>query len=191
MLNYIWGGMLILGIIWSALHGNMSAVTEEAINGSKEAVTLCITMLGVISMWSGVMEIAETSGLVASFTKKIKPFIHFMFPDIPKGHKAEKDISTNIIANVLGLGWAATPAGLNAMRSLQEINPTPDTASRDMCSFLILNISSLQLIPMTIITYRSQYGSANPSSIVLPCIIATTISTLVGIIFAKVMGRRK
>lgn len=202
-MNYLWGGMILIGIIYGAITGNMQAVTDAALSSSKEAVTLCITMVGVMSLWVGIMEIARDAGLIQSMSKKIRPFIRFMFPDVPDGHPAQEHITTNIIANFLGLGWAATPAGLQAMEALEELNVdecrrlgttkkrAPDIASKSMCTFLILNISSLQLIPVNIIAYRSQYGSANPTSIVGPSIVATLVSTVVGIVFCKIMARRR
>lgn len=189
-MNYIWGGMILIGIIYGAFTGRMQEITDAALASSKEAVTLCITMVGVMSLWVGIMEIASETGLIHGLSKKIRPFVHFMFPEIPKGHKANEHITTNIIANFLGLGWAATPAGLKAMEELGELNKHSPVASRPMCTFLILNISSLQLIPVNIIAYRSQYGSANPTAIVGAAIIATTVSTLAGILFAKCMGRK-
>ena len=191
MLNYIWGFMILIGIVYAAFNGTIADVTNEALNASKDAVTLCITMVGIMGLWVGLMEIAEKSGLIQSITKKIRPFVSFLFPGIPDNHKAKQYITTNIIANILGLGWAATPAGLMAMKSLQELNPNKNVASKDMCTFLIVNISSLQLIPINIIAYRSQYGSANPTAVVAPAIIATLVSTIVGITFAKFMAGRK
>ena len=193
MLNYLWAGMILIGIIWGAVHGNMAAVTEGTLSGAKEAVTLCITMAGVMAFWMGVMEIAGKSGLIRSLTRFLRPFVRFLFPEIPEDHPVKEDISTNIIANVLGLGWAATPAGLKAMKGLSELNRHSDTASTSMCTFLILNISSLQLIPVNMIAYRSQYGSPAPASIIMPAIAATLISTAAGIVAAKVLakGRRR
>lgn len=193
MLNYLWAGMILVGIIYGALTGRMADVTNVALDSSREAVTLCITMLGVMSFWVGLMEIAQRSGLIAAASRKLQPAVHWLFPDVPKGHEANRHITTNIIANILGLGWAATPAGLMAMKSLQEINPNRDKsiASRDMCTFLILNISSLQLIPINIIAYRSQYGSVNPAGIVGAGIVATLVSTFVGVVFAMMMGKWK
>lgn len=206
MLNYIWGSMIIIGIIYGSLTGHMSEVTAAALDSSREAVNLCITMVGVMALWMGLMEIAEKAGLIDKWTKAISPFVSFMFPDIPKEHKARKYISTNIIANVLGLGWACTPAGLKAMEALAELEGQRGnleysegkkgeqigqrTASKEMCVFLILNISSLQLIPVNMIAYRSQYGSANPAAIIAPAILATLISTLSGVIYCKVMEYR-
>lgn len=188
MLNYLWGFMILIGIIYAALTGNLPAVTDAALDSAREAVTLCITMVGVMSFWVGLMRIAENSGIISGAAKKLDPFLRFMFPGIPKGHKANEYISTNMIANIFGLGWAATPAGLKAMEELGKLNHHSKTASRDMCTFLIINISSLQLIPVNMIAYRSQYGSANPTRIVGPAIIATLISTFAGIVFAKVMS---
>lgn len=187
MLNYLWGFMILIGIIYAALTGNLPAVTDAALDSAREAVTLCITMVGVMSFWVGLMRIAENSGIISGAAKKLDPFLRFLFPGIPKGHKANEYISTNMIANIFGLGWAATPAGLKAMEELGKLNHHSKTASRDMCTFLIINISSLQLIPVNMIAYRSQYGSANPTRIVGPAIIATLISTFAGIIFAKIM----
>ena len=183
--------MILIGIVYGALNGNMEAVSNSALDSAKEAITLCISMLGVMALWCGIMEIAEKSGIIKSLTGKLQSFIGFMFPGIPKGHKSREYIATNMIANILGLGWAATPAGLLAMKSLKELNNNRPVASNEMCTFLIINISSLQLIPVNIIAYRSQYGSTNPASIVGATIIATSISTFVGIVFAKIMDRRR
>lgn len=202
MLNYLWAAMMIIGVIWGAINGRMEEVTNGALDSAKDAVTLCITMLGVMSLWTGLMEVASSAGIIKSMTKKIQPLIRFLFPSLPKNHPAQESISVNCIANFLGLGWAATPAGIKAMEELSRLEEErrkshspyatpPHTASKEMCTFLILNISSLQLIPVNLIAYRSQYGSVNPASIVGPSIIATAISTLVCIIFCKIMDRKK
>ena len=195
MLNYLWGAMLLLGITYGAFNGTLPEITTAAIDSAKEAVTLCITMLGVMSLWVGLMEIAQKSGLIGLATRKIQPFIDFMFPRIPKGHKAREYITTNVIANIFGLGWAATPAGLKAMEALEELEESRrqqrnfvvprGVASNEMCNFLILNISSLQLIPINVIAYRSQYGSVNPTAIVGPTLVATLFSVMVAIVFCK------
>ncbi|CRZ35658.1 spore maturation protein A [Herbinix hemicellulosilytica] len=186
MLNYLWGFMILIGIVVGALKGNIADVSNATINSSKEAVSLCITMLGIMAMWTGMMQVAKKCGLVASFTKALRPVIRFLFPDLPKGHIVNEYIASNMIANILGLGWAATPMGLMAMRELKKLNGNRETASCDMCTLLIVNISSLQLIPVNIIAYRSQYGSANPAEILMSGIVATSISTLAGVIFATV-----
>ena len=200
MLNYIWGGMIVIGILYGSLTGRMDAVTAAALDSSREAVMLCITMIGVMALWMGLMEIAEKAGLIDKWTRAISPFVSFLFPEIPKEHPARKYISTNIIANVLGLGWACTPAGLKAMEALAELeaqrgNPQyletgrKRTASKEMCIFLILNISSLQLIPVNMIAYRSQYGSANPAVIIAPAILATAVSTLTAVVYCKIKDK--
>ena len=228
MLNYLWAGMTLTGILWGALHGQMTAVTDGAIQASKEAVTLCVTMLGVMTLWTGVLEIGHRSGLVDQLAGRMGPILTFLFPRLDPDGEARKQISVNMIANILGLGWAATPAGLKAMEELKKVEEerrkggaagrkdtpgqedtagrkdTPGqeetagqraaarqagTASKEMCTFLIINISSLQLIPMNMIAYRSQYGSVNPTAIVGPALAATFISTVVAVIFCRVMDR--
>ena len=199
MLNYLWAAMILLGIIFAAFTGRMPDITNAAIDSSKEAISLCITMMGVMSLWVGLMEIAEKAGLIQSASRRIRPLIRFLFPNLPVGHPAEEHITTNLIANVLGLGWAATPAGLRAMEELGRLEedrrsgrqPGPSqkrgVASNEMCTFLIINISSLQLIPVNVIAYRSQYGSVNPAAIVGAGIIATSISTLAALLYCKIM----
>lgn len=223
MLNYIWACMIMIGVIYGAMTGRMADVTNAALDSAGEAVSLCITMIGVMALWVGLMEIAQKSGLIAKMTKGIQPFIGFLFPRIPEGHPAREYISTNLIANVLGLGWACTPAGLKAMEALAQLeeergNPAylcdkgtgrsdhgesgkmaamggsikcERVASKEMCTFLIFNISSLQLIPVNMIAYRQQYGSVNPAGIIAPAIVATAMSTLTAIIFCKVMDRKR
>lgn len=190
MLNYIWAFMILVGILYGSVTGNISAVGNGILDSAKEAVSLCITMVGVMALWTGIMEIANESGLIRSATNRIIPIIRGLFPEIPKGHKAWNYISLNIIANILGLGWAATPAGLKAMEELQSINRS-DVASDAMCTFLIINISSLQLIPVNIIAYRSQYGSVNPAAIVAPAIVATAVSTAVAVVYCKLKNRSR
>lgn len=130
------------------------------------------------------MNIAKKAGIMDALTRGMQPLLAFLFPGVPKGHKAEEYIAANIVSNVLGLGWAATPVGLKAMKELKDLNHGSHIASADMCTFLILNISSLQLIPVNIIAYRSQYGSVSPTSIIGMGLLATIISTLAGVVFA-------
>lgn len=206
MLNYIWAGMILLGVIYGVCTGQMSALTGGALDSAREAVSLCITMAGVMALWMGLMEIAQESGMIAKMTKGIRPFLKFMFPRLPEDHPAGEYITTNLIANVLGLGWACTPAGLKAMEQLAELEKQragqgtekgrrgsedrrygaeATATSNEMCTFLILNISSLQLIPVNMIAYRSQYGSANPAVIIAPALVATLFSTIIAIIYCK------
>jgi spore maturation protein A len=195
MLNKLWGFMILLGILFAAVTGHMGEIGTAAIDSSKEAVTLCITMLGVMSMWTGLMNIAKKAGIIDALTRGLRPVLAFLFPGVPKEHKANEYMAANMISNVLGLGWAATPAGLKAMEELKKLNNGSHIASTDMCTFLIINISSLQLIPVNIIAYRSQYGSVSPTSIIGMGLIATIISTAAGVIFSvaarKISGRRR
>ncbi len=208
MLNYIWAFMIMIGVVYGAVAGRMAEVTNAALDSAGDAVSLCITMIGVMALWVGLMEIAQKSGLIAKLTQGIQPFIRFLFPRIPEGHPAREYIATNLIANVLGLGWACTPAGLKAMEELAKLeaergNPAylddgmgivgkrERIASNEMCTFLILNISSLQLIPVNMIAYRSQYGSVNPAGIIAPAIVATFVSTLTAVVYCKGKGRKR
>ncbi len=191
-MNYLWGCMMLIGVIYGALTGNLSEVTDQALVSAKEAVTLCITMAGVMAFWVGIMQIAERAGFIEKAAKGLNPVLSFLFPSVPKDHPARKSMATNMIANILGLGWAATPAGLSAMKELKGTSEG-DSASDAMCDFLIINISSLQLIPVSIIAYRSQYGSVNPAYIVGPAILATIISTVAAVLFIKIrqlVGKR-
>ena len=203
MLNYLWAGMILIGIVYASFTGRIPDITNAAIDSSKEAVSLCITMMGVLSMWMGLMKIAEKGGIIAQAFLKLKPLIRFLFPNLPSGHSSEEYIVTNFIATFLGLGWAATPAGLKAMEELGKLEddrrkarlPGPvrslGIASNEMCTFLIINISSLQLIPVNVIAYRSQYGSVNPAAIVGAGILATTVSTGAAVLFCKIMERKQ
>lgn len=210
MLNYLWAFMILAGILWGAFHGTMSQVTQGALESAKEAVSLCITMLGVMSLWTGILEIGQRAGLIEQIAGKMKPVLKFLFPNLPEGHPAGDAIATNVIANVLGLGWAATPAGLKAMEELAKLEEErrregagkgaagfglpavpKGMASNEMCTFLIINISSLQLIPVNMIAYRSQYGSVNPAAVVGPAIVATAVSTIAAVVFCKIMDRKR
>ncbi len=200
--------MILIGVVYGAIAGKMAEVTNAALDSAGDAVSLCITMIGVMALWVGLMEIAQKSGLIAKLTRGIQPFIRFLFPRIPEGHPAKEYIATNLIANVLGLGWACTPAGLKAMEELAKLeaergNPAylddgkgivgkrERIASNEMCTFLILNISSLQLIPVNMIAYRQQYGSVNPAGIIGPAIVATFVSTLTAVVYCKGKGRKR
>ena len=195
MLNYIWAVMILLGIVCSIFTGRLDTLAQAALNSAGDAVSLCITMAGVVSLWMGLMEIAKEAGLIQRMTKGIGPFLDFLFPRIPKGHMAREYIATNLIANILGLGWVCTPAGLKAMEELARLERergtgTPHIASNEMCTFLILNVSSLQLIPVNMLAYRSQYASTNPTIIIGPAILTTLISTVAAVIYCKLKDRR-
>ena len=202
MLNYLWAAMIFVGVVTGACTGRMQEVSAGFVDASAEAVKLCIATAGIVALWTGMLKIAEKAGLLQGINRCLFPLLHFLFPEIPKNHPAISYISVNFTANILGLGWAATPAGLHAMASLSELeafrrqkNPDrafkPGVASSEMCTFLVINISSIQLIPVNIIAYRTQYGSVNPAAIVGPAIVATAVSTGVAVVYCKVKNRKR
>lgn len=216
MLNYLWGAMILIGLSVGVVSGQVEAVSNAAIDSAGEAVTLAITMLGIMSLWTGLMEVAKRCGIMDSMTKGMAPVLRYLFPRIPKNHKVNEYITANMVANILGLGWAATPMGLKAMKELaalererlakkkgtsgknalsrntdrekEELSLTK--ASDEMCTFLVINISSLQLIPVSVIAYRAQYGSVNPAAVVFPGLVATLVNTVVAVIFCRLMCRK-
>lgn len=210
MLNYLWGFMILLGLGAGIVTGQVEAVSNASIDSAGEAVTMAITMLGIMSMWTGLIEVARQAGLMDRMTRGLRPVLAFLFPRIPRYHPVQEYLTANILANILGLGWAATPMGLKAMMELaplererlasemsrregRQIDPDEirlTKASDEMCTFLVLNISSLQVIPVSVIAYRAQYGAVNPAAIVVPGLIATTVSTAVAVIFCRIMCRR-
>lgn len=192
MLNVIWGFFLIGGILTGAFLGRMDLVTNAVIDGGRNAVELAFTMAGVVVVWSGILKIAEKGGMIDALAEKMEPFLDFLFPEVPRGHAARRYISANFAANFLGLGWAATPAGLLAMEELAKLNGKTRRASNAMCMFLVVNMSSLQLVTVNILAYRAEYGSAAPAEIMGAGIAATLGTTLVGILLAKILeGRGK
>ena len=160
-MNYLWGGMILVGVVYAAMTGNLGAVTDQALASAKEAVSLCLTMTGAMAFWVGLMKIAEKGGMVNRAASAMGPILRFLFPSVPENSTAGRYMATNMVSNFLGLGWAATPAGISAMKELKRLQKMSNQATDAMCDFLIINISSLQLIPVNIIAYRSQYG-ANP-----------------------------
>lgn len=213
-MNILWSSMLLLGIAYGALQGRMPEVTDGVIQASREAVVLAVSLVGVTGFWAGLMEIAKKAGVIDGLVKRMGPVMRFLFPEVPEDHPAMRAAGMNMICNVFGLGAAATPPGLAAMEQFEKLeeqrreeqkrsggsgtdmagmkNPAavPEgTANREMCTFLILNISSLQLIPVNIIAYRSQYGSVHPTAIVGPALAATAASTIAAVVFCKVMER--
>ncbi|WP_304508742.1 nucleoside recognition domain-containing protein [Anaerotignum sp.] len=189
MLDAIWGFFIIGGILTGAALGRMDMVTAAVISGGKSAVELAITMGGVVAMWSGVLKIAEKGGMIDALSEKLTPAMNFLFPNVPRYHKARQYIATNFVANFLGLGWAATPAGLMAMKELQKLNKEKECATGAMCMFLTINMSSLQLVTVNILAYRTEFGSSAPAEIVGVGIAATFITTLIGIVMAKIMDK--
>lgn len=191
MMNYLWGGMILLGIIYAAFTGNLDAVTQSVINSAKEAVTLIISIAGITAFWTGIMKIAEQAGLVEKLAKRTRPLLRFLFPELKNQEKANYYISLNFLSNFLGLSHASTSSGLLAFQELDRLNGHSTVASKSMCTFLIINVSSLQLLPINIIAYRAQYGSPAPAAVVGPAIFATGMSTLAAVIFCRVMNHSR
>ncbi len=190
MVGYIWAFLIGIGIIYSLISGNISVINESILTNANEALDLIFNLLPIIVLWTGILKIAENSGLLAKFANLLNPILCKLFPDVPKNNKALGYISSNIAANMLGLGSAATPAGLKAMNELQKINPQKDTASPPMITFLILNTAGVTIIPTTILALRVAYKSSSPSEIILPAIIATTISSIAGLTLDYFIRRR-
>lgn len=190
MINKIWAFFIILGIIFALFTGNIEVINKEILTSSKTAFDMVISLFPVMTLWLGIMKIAATSGLLEKFSKLISPLLSKLFPEIPKNHESLSLISSNIIANMFGLGNAATPFGLKAMQSLQELNKKKDTASRSMITFLVINTSGVTLVPTTIISLRMLYKSTNPTEIVFACILATLISTIGGLIIDRILARK-
>ena len=189
-MNYLWGGMILLGILYGACTGRLDQVTTAVTSSAGDAVNLCISMAGMTALWSGLMKISENSGMVEGLAVKMSPVLDFLFPELKQEKRARHCISMNFLANMLGLGWAATLQAMKELDTLQreKSGTGVKTASHAMCTFLILNVSSLQLIPVNLITYRAKYGSISPAAITGPALLATGISTAAAVIFCKIAG---
>lgn len=178
MVHAIWIFMLTAGIITAMFNGRMENVSEAIFSGAEEAVTLCFGLISIMVFWLGIMNIARKSGLMDIFTKLLRPVAVRLFPDVPAGHPAMGYIMSNITANLMGLGNAATPMGIKAIKELKKLNGGKDEASRPMITLMALNTASLTLIPTTVIAIRMNYGSASPAEIVGTTIFATACSTV-------------
>lgn len=176
MMNWIWLGMIVAGVVVAALTGKASAVTDAAFAGGKLAIETVIGLAGMMALWMGIMKIAEKSGLTEGIAFVLRPVVRWLFPSVPRDHPAIGAMLMNISANMLGLGSAATPFGLKAMQELQSLNEDKETASEAMCTFLTLNTASVTLVPGTIIALRATYGAANPADIVMATLIASVIA---------------
>ena len=189
MINFIWCGMIVIGVIVGTLTGNIEAVSTAAIEWAETAVELSLGLIGVMALWLGLMKIAEEAGIVRGMGLLMKPIMVRLFPEVPADHPAMGSIVANMAANFFGLGNAATPLGIKAMQELQDLNENKDEASNAMVMFLAINTSSITLISSSIIAYRSAAGAANPADVIGPTIIATAVSTTVAIIACKVLEK--
>jgi spore maturation protein A len=189
MISYIWAFLIIIGTVVGIATGKVDAVSQAALDGSKDAALLCLGLIGAYALWLGTLNIAHEAGLVSSIARRMRGLIRRLFPGVPPGSAASGFITLNIVANMLGMGNAATPFGLKAMKEMQELNPDKSRATDAMCMFLVINASSVQLLPLTVIALRSAAGSAAPAEIVLTSLLATTVTTSVGIAAARIMRR--
>jgi spore maturation protein A len=191
MINWLWAFLIIFGIILALFTGSIEPLVNVITSSAKDAAVLLITLMGTYTLWLGVLNIAKKSGLIEQIAKKAEPIIAFLFKDIPKQSKANGLITMNIIANMLGMGNAATPFGLMAMKELQKYNPNKEKATDAMCMLLIINATSVQLLPLTVISLRVAAGSISPTDIILTSLITTFVTTLTGIILGKIFAKTK
>lgn len=185
LVNYLWGFFIIVGVVYSLFTGRIENINNAILNSGESALKIIMNIFPLMCLWLGVMNIAQKSGLLDVLARKLRGILTFIFPEIPKDHEAFGYIASNIIVNMVGLGNAATPFGLKAMQSLKELNKGKDEASRSMITFLIINTSSVTLIPTTVITLRLLSGSANPSEILTVSIIVTILSCILGLILDR------
>jgi spore maturation protein A len=190
LVGIIWASLLGIGILFLLLTGNLSVLNESILSNANDALELMLNLLPLIVLWTGILKIADDSGLLNKFAKFLNPILSKLFPSIPKDNKALGYISSNIAANMLGLGSAATPAGLKAMSELQKINEDKETASEGMITFLVLNTAGVTIIPTTILALRVAYGSVNPEEIILPAILATMAASFAGLILDYIIRKR-
>lgn len=191
MVNVVWAGLIFIAIIYSFLTGNIEVINNGILMHAKSGMNLILEMMPLIILWTGIMKIAEKSGLLNIFSKILNPILSKLFPSLDKNNKALGYIASNIAANMLGLGSAATPFGLKAMDELQKDNPKKDTATEAMITFLVLNTGGVTLIPTTVIALRIAQGSANPTEIIITSILATLVSSSSGLILDYMIRRKK
>ena len=187
MLNIVWPIFIIISFSYAIFFGNLNSLNAEIFSSLENAIKLSINLLGTICLWNGIMQIASKTSVIDKLTSFLKPIIRYLFPDLKKRPKIQKEISMNMIANILGLGNAATPLGLKAMKSMQEENEDKDVLSDSMAMFIVINTASIQIIPTTVIAIRNSLGSENPTSIVFPDWIATICAAISGIVAVKIL----
>ena len=190
MVSYIWFFLIIIGILFSLFSGRLDIINDSILTNGKEALDLMLSILPIIVLWTGIMKIAEEAGLLEKFARLMQPILSRLFPSVPKNHPALGYIASNIAANMMGLGSAATPFGLKAMSELQKINAKKDTASVAMITFLVLNTAGVTIVPTTVLALRIAHGSLNPSEIILPGVIATFCSSIGGLLLDYFIRKR-
>lgn len=189
MLNYIWFGLMAVALVVAAINGTAEAVTRGAVESASSAVQIAIGLVGIMTLWLGMMRVAEAAGLVSLVGRALRPLLRWLFPEVPAGHPAAGAIVLALAANMLGLNNAATPLGIKAMEELQTLNPDKSTASNPMVTFMAVTTSGVQLIPASMIGVLAAAGSMNPTAIIAPTLIATSIGTVAAIVAAKLLQR--
>lgn len=190
MVNIIWMSLILIGILYGLITNNLDVINTSIVDSTKISLDMLLKIFPVLALWMGLTKIAEESKLLEKLSNALSPILTKLFPEIPRGHESLSLMASNMIANIFGLGSAATPFGLKAMNSLQTLNKKKDTASRSMITFLVINTSGLTIIPTTIISLRMMYGSLEPTKIVFACIISTICATVGGIIIDRILARR-
>ena len=190
MINIIWIVLITIGIIYGVFTNNIEVVNNTIIDSTKVSLDMLFKIFPVLALWMGLTKIAEKSGLLQNLSIKLSPLLTKLFPEIPKGHESLGLIASNVISNIFGLGSAATPFGLKAMSSLQELNKNKKVASRSMITFLVLNTGGRTIIPTAVISLRMMHKSTNPTIIGFACILSTICATIGGLIVDKVLARR-
>ena len=190
MLNKIWPFFIIISFIYAIYSGNIFNINNAIFESADQTVELCLTMFGTLCLWNGIMKIAIKTSMIEKLTKFLKPVISFIFPEIKNDKKISKEISMNMVANILGLGNAATPLGLKAMESMQKINTDKSKLSNPMAMFILINTASLQIIPTTVISIRSSFGSQEPTKIIFAVWIATIAAFSTAIIVGKLLIKK-
>lgn len=190
MLNKIWPAFIIISFVFAIYSGKVLNVSNAVFASAEQTVTLCLSLLGTLCLWNGIMQIAVKTSIIEKLTKFLKPLISFLFPEIKENKKISKEISMNMVANILGLGNASTPLGLKAMESMQKENPDKDKLSNSMAMFILVNTASLQIIPTTVISIRNSLGSENPTKIIIAVWVATVVAFATAITAGKILIKR-
>ena len=190
VLNTVWPIFIILSFMFAILFGRIDVLNQSIFSSTEEAVNLCITLLGTMCLWNGIMKIASETSIIKKMTTLLNPVVNRLFPELKNDEKIKKEISMNMVANILGLGNAATPLGIKAMKSMQEKNQNKNVLTNSMAMLIVINTASIQIIPTTVIAIRSSLGSANPTIIIFPVWIATVFAAIAGIIATKLFIKR-
>lgn len=190
MMNYIWGGMILLSLVVSVFTGRVEQTAAAATSGASSAIECCISLLGIMCLWTGLAKIGEKSGIINFLSRLLRPITKILFPNVKSDSPAMRAIVMNLVANLMGMGNAATPLGINAIKELHKLNNYRSSASNDMCMFIVINTASIQLLPTTLISMRQSFGSADSGEVIVPVWIVSIAAVTVGIIITKILEKR-